>query len=81
MISGGHHLIRIIANNPLPNERLLRLAGDNGSAVLSLGISRFRNVEPEVGFTRIGVETVARKAVIGEDRTDMGVEAKYFLRS
>ncbi len=65
----------VVALDPKDQLALVRLAGHDRQAVaLELGKRPFLRVEPQAGFTRLVVGTVAGEAVIGEDRPDIARE-------
>ena len=54
---------------------LIGLAGDDGEfARLAFAVGRFREVEAELGFTRMVIHPVAGETMLREDRADFLVE-------
>ena len=61
---GRHHVDRIGTDNPLPDERVLRVARDNGVSRFPLREGSLGIIETQARLPRIFVKTVAFKTAV-----------------
>ena len=76
-IRRGHDVLLVRGHDALPYGTLLRVARDDGvlgPIALKGRVGALNRVEPEVFLALRGVEAVAGKTLVGEDRPDVGVE-------
>ena len=59
-----HDIIGISAGDPLPDEGLFGLAGNDGLPPVTAGEGSFRHIEAQFGFTGILIEAVAFEAAV-----------------
>lgn len=74
-----HDLIRVFGNDALPDERGLRISGDDGRAVVTFLESTFWSIEAEICLAGFGVEAMTGEAAVGKEGADIRVEAESVL--
>ena len=74
-----HDRVRILRLKTLPEFARFQIAGPNGYAALLVGSkSSLSGVQTEAGFTLLGVQSMARKAIVGKDGADVLIEGQVY---
>ena len=79
MIGRRHDFVFVVIKDAVDQFTLFEVAWDDGTEALVVFIGSFGSVEPEIGFSGTFIDTMAIKAGVGEDGTDVPVEVKFAI--
>src|SRR5262249_60197099 len=74
-----HDLVRVLADEAQVERALVRLLLDDGGAAFARAEEAFLAVEAELGLAAARIGAVALEAGVGQDGTDVPVEAQGVL--
>ena len=77
MIGRRHDLVFVVIKDAVDQFTLFDIARDDGTEAVVVFIGSFGGVEPEAGFSRTFIDTMAIKASVSEDGTNVPIEAKF----
>ena len=75
-----HSLPGLLCGDPLVELALARLAPDDGSGSIVVGVESVLQIETQVRLALFLIRSVAGIAVVGENRANVTVEVDLFLR-
>ena len=79
MIGWRHDLVFVVIKDAVDQFTLFEVAWDDGTEAVVVFIGSLGGVEPETGFSGTFIDTMAIKAGVGEDGTDVPIELKLAI--
>ena len=79
MIGWRHDLVLVVIKDAVDQFTLFEVAWDDGAEAVVVFIGSLGGVEPETGFSGAFIDTMAIKAGVGEDGTDVPVKVKFAI--
>ena len=77
MNRGGHHLVAILAPDPVVQFALFQFAGDDPGVAIDTGEGLLPGIEAEFRLLVACVRAVALEAAIREDGPDVTIEVDF----
>ena len=79
MIGRRHDFVFVLIKDAVDQFTLFEVAWDDGTEAVVVFIGSFGGVEPETGFSGTFIDTMAIKAGVGKDGTNVPVEVKFAI--